>query len=75
MSFPKITHLFVECFQYPLVFYQRPLEDAKVKKLEEAFEFLNAFFSTNKTDYVCGEDLTIADYSIVAGVSTIEVRF
>lgn len=40
-------------------------------KLEEAFEFLDKFLAGS--DYVAGSTLTIADISLVASVTTIQV--
>lgn len=49
-----------------------PLDDTKTKKLEEAFEFLNTFLAGS--NYAAGSELTLADISLVASVTTIQVR-
>lgn len=49
------------------------LDKEKVKKLKEAFEFLEIFMG--ESDWMAGDDITIADYSLVATVSTIEVNY
>ena len=41
-----------------------------MKKLEEALEFLDIFLADSK--YAAGDNVTIADYSLIASVSTLE---
>ncbi|CAD7084917.1 unnamed protein product [Hermetia illucens] len=43
----------------------------KLKRLEEAFGFLNTFLESRK--YAAGDSLTLADISLVVTVSTIEL--
>lgn len=43
----------------------------KLKKLEEGFEFLNTFLQGQQ--WVAGPNITVADYAIVATVSTADV--
>lgn len=47
------------------------IEPRKIDKLNEAFEFLEAFMGDSM--WMAGDIITIADYSVVATVSTIEV--
>lgn len=56
---------------YPTVFGGAPVDPAKQQKVEEALEFLNTFLAGQT--WVAGSNLTIADLSIVASISTIEV--
>lgn len=53
---------------YPYLFRGATIDPEKVKKLEEAFEFLEIFLTDN--DYVAGNVLTVADISIVTSVTT-----
>jgi len=55
---------------YPKVFYQKELNEENVKKLDENLGFLNTFLE--KTKYVAGDNLTIADLAIVASLSKVE---
>lgn len=48
-----------------------PYTEDKIKKIDEAFEFLNTFLAGN--EYVAGNQLTVADLSILASVTTIQV--
>lgn len=48
-----------------------PYTEDKIKKIDEAFEFLNTFLAGN--EYVAGNQLTLADVSILASVTTIQV--
>jgi len=48
-----------------------PRDEEKLKKLEEALGFLNTFLEGSK--YAAGDNITIADHSLLASVSTIEV--
>lgn len=49
------------------------IDEKDVEAVEKAFEILNVFLENN--DYVAGEDLTIADFSILVSVSMAEVRY
>ncbi|KAK7602938.1 hypothetical protein V9T40_006912 [Parthenolecanium corni] len=55
---------------YPLMFAGVPYTEDKIKKIDEAFEFLNTFLAGN--EYVAGNQLTLADVSILASVTTIQ---
>lgn len=61
---------FAEYF-YPQIMAKAPADPEKLKKLEEAFEFLNTFLENQS--FVAGETLTIADITLIATVSTAEV--
>jgi len=60
---------FAEAY-YPKVFYQQPQDPEKVKKLDESLAYLEGFLS--KTKYVAADHLTIADFTVVASLTTIE---
>nr|AFJ75818.1 glutathione s-transferase D2 [Sogatella furcifera] len=55
---------------YPHMFGGAPLEEEKKKKLGDALVFLDGFLE--KSPFVAGENLTLADLAIVASISTIE---
>lgn len=56
---------------YPHCFGGAPLDEEKLEKLNQAFEFLNTFLG--QTAWVAGDDITVADCSIVASLSTFEI--
>lgn len=58
-------------FYYPQIFAKQPPNADNLKKLEDALGFLNTFLE-NST-YAAGETLTLADITLVATVSTLEV--
>ncbi|XP_061400690.1 glutathione S-transferase 4-like [Musca vetustissima] len=55
---------------YPQFKEKKPADPEQLKKLEEAFEFLNTFLSESK--YAAGDNLTLADLALLASVSTFE---
>nr|ATE81124.1 glutathione S-transferase [Helicoverpa armigera] len=55
---------------YPQIFGGAKADEALLKKLEEALQFLNTFLEGQK--YAAGDKLTLADLSLVATVSTID---
>jgi len=55
----------------PIMRLKQPADPEKLKKLEEALEFLDGFLA--KTKYAAGDDITIADYALVSSFSTILV--
>lgn len=63
--YPKFADYF-----YPQVFGSAPADPEKLKKLHEVLGFLDIFLGDEK--YAAGSDLTIADLSLVATVSTID---
>lgn len=58
---------FAEYF-YPQIKEQAPADPAKLKKMGESYEFLNQFLEGMK--YTAGDQITIADFAILATVST-----
>nr|ADR30117.1 glutathione S-transferase delta [Locusta migratoria]AEB91971.1 glutathione S-transferase delta 1 [Locusta migratoria] len=58
-------------YYYPVMFGGASYDPEKLKKLEEAYEFLNKFLEGS--DWVAGNSITIADYTIMASVSTAEI--
>ncbi|XP_049278256.1 glutathione S-transferase 1-like [Anopheles funestus] len=61
----------LEDYYYPLYFEGAPAGGEKLEKLEEALSLLNGFLTTNP--YAAGPNMTLADYSLVATVSSLEV--
>ncbi|XP_034244110.1 glutathione S-transferase 1-like [Thrips palmi] len=57
-------------YAYPQMFGGAPKDEEKLKKLEEALGFLNTFLEGSK--FVAGDNITIADHSLLSSVSTIE---
>lgn len=53
---------------YPQIKEKAPADPEKFKKMEEAFDFLNTFLEGSK--YTAGNEVTIADFSILATVSS-----
>lgn len=58
-------------YYYPQMFAQQPADPEKYKKIEEAFAFLDTALEGKK--YATGNNPTIADYALVASVSTFDV--
>lgn len=58
-------------YYYVQVFQGQAADPEKLKKLEEAMEFFDTFLEGQK--YAAGDNLTIADLSLIASVSTFEV--
>nr|AAX33729.1 Per a 5 allergen [Periplaneta americana] len=65
-----LYHRFGE-YYYPIYFAKQAADPEKMKKLEEAFEFLNKFLESQ--EFVAGNKLTIADLAIVSSVSTADI--
>ncbi|XP_048001479.1 glutathione S-transferase 1-1-like [Leguminivora glycinivorella] len=55
---------------YPQIFGGAPADQGKLQKIEEALKFLDTFLEGQK--YVAGPNLTIADLSLIASVSSFE---
>ncbi|XP_026492992.1 glutathione S-transferase 1-1-like [Nymphalis io] len=55
---------------YPQIFGGAPADKDKLAKVEDALKLLDTFLEGQK--YVAGANLTVADLSIVAGVSSFE---
>lgn len=58
-------------YYYPAIFENKNFDEEKFKKLEEAFEFLEVYLG--KTTYVAGDKLTVADFCILATITTMKV--
>ncbi|XP_049277306.1 glutathione S-transferase 1-1-like [Anopheles funestus] len=56
---------------YPVMMEGKELNPDDVAKLDEALEFLEVFL--DKTAFAAGDKLTVADLSLLASVTTIEV--
>lgn len=56
-------------FYYPQIKQNLPADPEKLKKLDEAVEFLDQFLFNCK--YAAGENITIANYALIASFSTI----
>lgn len=52
------------------MFYQQPFDTEKAKKLDEVLGYLNGFLA--QTKYVAADNLTIADFTILATLTKIE---
>lgn len=55
---------------YPQAFGNAPADPEKLKKAEEALEFLNTFLEGHT--FAAGNELTVADFALVVSVATIE---
>ncbi|XP_063632723.1 glutathione S-transferase 1-1-like [Cydia splendana] len=55
---------------YPQLFGGAPADQGKLQKIEEALKFLDTFLEGQK--YVAGPNLTLADLSLIASVSSFE---
>ncbi|XP_035774393.1 glutathione S-transferase 1 isoform X1 [Anopheles albimanus] len=58
-------------YYYPQIFAKQPANAENEKKMKDAVDFLNTFLDGQK--YVAGDQLTVADLSILATVSTYDV--
>lgn len=58
-------------YYYPQIFAKQPANPDNLKKIEDAFGFLNTFLEGHT--YAAGESLTLADIALVATVSSYEV--
>ena len=57
--------------QYPVLFNGSKLDPQKQKSMKSAHKHLNSFLENE--EYVAGDHLTIADISMLAGATTMEV--
>lgn len=55
----------------PIIRLKQPADPEKLKKVVEALELLDKFLADSK--FVAGANITIADYSLIVSVSTLEV--
>jgi len=58
-------------YLYPQIFAKAPADPEKLKKLEEALGWFNTYLEGQK--YAAGDNLTLADISLTATVSTMEL--
>lgn len=58
-------------FLFEPVFFEKwsKLDEWRVKYIEKTYEVIERFLS--KTPYVCGNDLTIADFALVSSISSV----
>ncbi|XP_050071110.1 glutathione S-transferase 1-like [Anopheles maculipalpis] len=56
---------------YPVMMEGKELNPENLVKLDEAFEFLENFL--DKTTFAAGDKLTVADFSLLASITTIHV--
>ena len=64
-----LYHRFGEAY-YPVIMQKKKMDQEKLTKLEEALGWTEAIL--DKTKYIAGDHLTIADFAIIATLSTIE---
>lgn len=57
-------------FFVPQFMLGQPADPEKLKKVHEALEFLDGFLA--KTKYVAADKATIADYALIASITTLE---
>lgn len=58
-------------YYYPQIFESKPADPEKFKAMEEAVGFLEIFLTGN--EYVAGNTISIADFSLLASISTFDV--
>lgn len=59
--------------KYPVIFHGKTsLEASKKKKLDDSLNFFNMFLADH--DYAAGNHLTIADLSLLASATSMEVH-
>jgi len=56
-------------FQYPVAFGTASPDPEKLKKLHEALGYLESYLTQQ---YICGDNITVADHCLVASVSSFE---
>lgn len=66
-----VTIIDFNLFQFPVVETGKYGEPGKLVKLEEAFQILDKYLEGQ--NWVTGKHLTIADFTIVSSVASIEV--
>jgi len=65
-----LYHRFGDAY-YPVIIHGQKFDAEKLKKFEEGLGFLETFLKATK--YVAGDTMTIADFTIMATLSTAEV--
>ncbi|XP_056643878.1 uncharacterized protein LOC130449858 [Diorhabda sublineata] len=65
--------LYASFFDYyiPVIFRGASIDPAKYEKIGKAFEFLDTFIGNN--DFAAGDNLTLADLSLVSTVSSFDI--
>lgn len=58
-------------FQLPILFHDEEYNEEKAAKLDEALGWLNTFLDGRA--FVAGDDLTIADISIIVTITNLDV--
>lgn len=58
--------------KYPVILKGADFNDEKKKAFEVAMDYLNGFLS--KSNYAAGDHLTIADISLLASASSMQVK-
>ncbi|KAL2714501.1 glutathione S-transferase [Vespula squamosa] len=58
-------------YYYPMIFSGAPKDLTKYEKIEKALEFLDKFLENE--NYVAGKNMTIADHSITATITNLEL--
>lgn len=56
----------------PVLFMNQRIDDENLTMLEDAFNTFNIYLE--EQDWAAGNQMTVADYSLVASVSTAEVQ-
>jgi len=64
-----LYHRFGDLY-YPVMFAKAKVDPEKVTKLNEALQWTDDFLA--KTSYIAGDNMTIADFSVMPTLSTIE---
>ncbi|KAK9881162.1 hypothetical protein WA026_014510 [Henosepilachna vigintioctopunctata] len=58
-------------YYYPVYLHSGSFEPAKLERIKEAFNFLNVFLENQ--EFAAGNNLTIADFALIATVSNFEI--
>jgi len=66
------TYRYVGAYLYPQIFESKPADPEAAKKVEESLDYLENILKDHP--YVAGAHLTIADLSITANLSMLEVK-
>jgi len=53
----------------PVLYYNKPIDQERVEYLKKAWPLLEGFLTSN--DYLCGNELTVADLCAIATVSSV----
>lgn len=69
MSVVRLFCIWNTSLQYPVIFGGASYDPAKLSKIEEAFKFLDTFLEGQ--EFAAGNELTLADLTLVSTVSTL----